>query len=124
MNQIKNQINLELLNNREYSLLKYIVDNSNDWVGSHVHRLEDWVKQNLQLPEDIWTGGDGLVPQFEWPVCTTTGCSYQGVGWCGSFCVGGACGERTIEPGQWTGENYHKPVKDMYYEIGASIFFK
>ena len=123
MNQIKNQINLELLNNREYSLLKYIVDNSNDWVGSHVHNIEDWVTENLQ-PLDIWTGGDGLVPQFEWPLCTAEGCNFAGVGYCGSFCIGGKCKYTTVIEGEWIGENYHEGVKDLYYEMSVSIFFK
>ena len=45
-------------------------------------------------------------PQFDWPLCTTTGCSYQGLGYCGSFCVGGHCDYRTVVPGQWVGNQW------------------
>ena len=92
------------------SLLHHIINNSADWIGSHVKKLEDWVVD------------ENLIPHFEWPLCTTQSCRFQGIGYCGSWCIGGHCHYQEVVPGN---PDLGIPAeKDMHYEIGISLFFK
>ena len=100
-------VNFKLKNSK---YLAKILKVAEGWIGSHVHSLEDYILETRE-------GHDENNELLEWPICGGN-CNTQGLGYCGSWCLGGSCSEVS-----WTDQYGNKVgTGQNHYEAKLTIW--